>query len=163
MLPYYKQETDFYCGPAVVQMLFAGRGVMMTQTQLAEALGTAAGAGTSLEAIVHILSLHGFETKHKNGASLADIAEALGAGKSALVGYTETENQEPHYALVAPLGAQAPTRPHNVRGCGGGAARAGASNGSALYAQKRRWPRSLNVGNTHRRQLHVGALRPGAS
>ena len=106
MLPYYKQETDFYCGPAVVQMLFAGRGVMMTQVQLAEALGTTAGAGTSLEAIVHILSLHGFETKHKNGASLADIAEALGAGKSALVGYTETENQEPHYALVAELGKE---------------------------------------------------------
>lgn len=99
MIPYHKQQTDFYCGPAVVQMALARIGVVFTQEQLAREMGTTSERGTTADAIIAALELHGLSAVRTNGATLADIAAALEAGKLALVGYIEPEG-DPHYALA---------------------------------------------------------------
>lgn len=102
MPPYYKQETDYYCGPAVVQMILGKVGIIFSQKQLAEELGTTEAVGTAADAIVQLLTLHGLTVKRTNGATLADLEAALAAGAFALVGYIEPEG-DPHYALVVAL------------------------------------------------------------
>lgn len=101
MLPYQKQETDYYCGPAVVQMLLARIGIIFTQAQLAEEMQTLPEVGTTASAIVALLGKHGLSAERRNGAALADIAHALDAGQLAIVGYIAED--EPHYALVSAL------------------------------------------------------------
>ena len=111
MIPYAKQETDYFCGPAVVQMLLARIGIIFSQEQLAKELGTNDSElkadevfGTSADAIVHLLKLHGMTVERRNGAVLDDIKRALAENRMALVGFIDPESSEPHYALVAALG-----------------------------------------------------------
>lgn len=100
MLPYSKQETDYYCGPAVVQMALARIGIVFTQKQLAKELATSPEVGTSADAIVALLRHHGLKPERRNGASLDDIRAALAEGKAAIVGYIDKDN-DPHYALAS--------------------------------------------------------------
>jgi ABC-type bacteriocin/lantibiotic exporter with double-glycine peptidase domain len=102
MPPYQKQETDYYCGPAVVQMALASIGIIFTQAALAEELKTTPEVGTTADAIAALLRQHGLEVKRSNGAAIADIAAALSEGQLAIVGYVAQD--EPHYALVSSLG-----------------------------------------------------------
>lgn len=99
MVPYVKQNTDFYCGPAIVQMVLARVGIIFTQEQLALEMGTTSERGTAAESIVDTLELHGLNALRANGATLDDISAALRQGKLALVGYVEPAG-DPHYALV---------------------------------------------------------------
>lgn len=99
MPPYSKQETDYYCGPAVVQMLLGHVGIIFTQEQLAKELGTIPLVGTTADAIVALLTLHGMTAKRHNNASVADIRTTLHSGDFAIIGYIE-EGGDPHYALA---------------------------------------------------------------
>lgn len=102
MIPYFRQETDAYCAPAVLQMIFACDGVTFTQAELAVALKTDPTTGTALGAMAALLAEHGYHTERKNGATTEDIKEALAQDKLVVVGYIETGG-EPHYALVSAL------------------------------------------------------------
>src|SRR3989338_4094955 len=102
-MPYVKQEKDFYCGPAVVQMLLAKKGAAITQTQLAKELKTTEEIGTNLVDIVCVLSSNGFIADQKDGASPDDIAGALRENKIVIVCYTGQSHNEPHYAIVLAL------------------------------------------------------------
>jgi len=102
-MPYVKQEKDFYCGPAIVQMLLAKKGVVVTQTQLAKELKTTEEIGTNLVDIVCVLLSNGFSADQKDGASLDDIARALRENKIVIVCYTGQSHNEPHYAIVLAL------------------------------------------------------------
>lgn len=102
MTTYAKQETDYYCGPAVVQMALARIGLASTQTELAGELATSAQTGTTADAIVSLLAAKGLAPQRRNGAAVADIQEALAQSKAAIVGYIEKEG-EPHYALVTDI------------------------------------------------------------
>ena len=100
MLPYSKQETEYYCGPAVVQMLLAHVGIIFTQAELAKELGTLPSVGTNADAIVALLTHHGMHVTRRNGATIADIRDALAAKELVLVGYIEADENVPHYVLV---------------------------------------------------------------
>ncbi len=104
MPPYFKQETDFYCGPAVVQMVLAQLGIIFSHSHLAKELGTNPQTGTGADAIAQLLVMHGLSAERRNDASVDDIRHALAEGRLALVGYIESQDGEPHYALVASVG-----------------------------------------------------------
>lgn len=104
MIPYRKQENvDYYCGPAVVQMILLGHGIERSQDELAKILGTDE-TGTDADAIKKLLTSLGFVVERKNDATLADIEAALALGASVIVGYIEPdENELDHYGIVADL------------------------------------------------------------
>lgn len=99
--PYCAQETDFYCGPAVAQMLLKREGTHRPQSTLAAALGTNKEVGTTMEALERLLRHAGFRTTRRAKASLEDVRAALARNEAVIVGYLEPRGDEPHYALVA--------------------------------------------------------------
>jgi predicted double-glycine peptidase len=104
MIPYYKQETDVYCGPAVVQMILASKDVARPQADVAEIMGTTEARGTELSTMQNILAAHGFLTERTNDATLDDIAIALATKHTVIVGYIDPEsNTLAHYAIVRDL------------------------------------------------------------
>jgi ABC-type bacteriocin/lantibiotic exporter with double-glycine peptidase domain len=105
-IPHRKQETDFYCGPAIVQMILAAQGIELSQKDIARVLGTTEAAGTNIAAIERFLASHGFVALRKNDVNVRDIDSAIAAGKKVVVGYVEPSEDVPHYGIVAAVTAQ---------------------------------------------------------
>ena len=101
--PYRKQETDFYCGPAIVAMILAAAGTEVTQSELAAAMGTTE-HGTPIEEIARFLSSYGFEVTRKNDALWEDIIATFNAGSTVIIGYIEPDEEKAHYSLVSSIG-----------------------------------------------------------
>ena len=105
-IPYRKQETDFYCGPAIVQMILAAHGIDLSQNAIADALGTTEAAGTMVDAIQRYFATHGFAVTCTNEAQLSDIDLMASAGKYVVVGYVEPSEDVPHYGIVKTMTSQ---------------------------------------------------------
>ncbi len=101
-IPFRKQENDYYCGPAVVQMILAGNGLEIAQQEIASAMKTDK-HGTPIKEIERFLKTQGFETKRTNNASWEDIEDSLGEGETIIVGYLEPEEEKAHYAIIASM------------------------------------------------------------
>jgi len=98
-IPYRKQETSVYCGPAIVQMILAAYGKELSQGSIAREMGTDE-QGTPVARIEDFLGSHGFEVQRKNGADWDDIISALGAGSIVVVGYIEPSDEKAHYSIA---------------------------------------------------------------
>ncbi len=101
MIPYFKQENEYYGGPAVVEMILATKDVTRTQSEIADIMGTTQAKGTELSTIQNILAAHGFLTERTNDATLEEIIEALVVKRMVIVGYIDPDNNAlAHYAIV---------------------------------------------------------------
>ena len=98
-IPYRKQETSVYCGPAIVQMILAANGKDVTQESIAREMGTDE-HGTPVIRIEDFLVSHGFIVRRKNGADWDDIIGALGVGSIVVIGYIEPTDEKAHYSIV---------------------------------------------------------------
>ena len=105
-IPYRKQETSFYCGPAIVQMILAANRIEVSQNDIAAALGTTESAGTMADAIQRYFASHGFAVTCTNEAAVSDIESMLTAGKYVIVGYVELSEDVPHYGIVKTVTTQ---------------------------------------------------------
>lgn len=103
--PYKRQETDYYCGPAVAQMILAHFGITAAQTDIAKELETDHSIGTSAKELQAFFTRRDFTVSYKNSAHWEDIGEELARG-SVVVGYIE-QGGDPHYALVTAITANA--------------------------------------------------------
>ncbi len=98
--PYYKQLNDWFCGPAVVQMILAADGIKISQPVLAKEMATSPYEGTSRQDLVRILRRHRYKVVTKTYAKLADVKRMLADGWYIVVNYREVEENIGHYAIV---------------------------------------------------------------
>ena len=98
-IPYRKQETHVYCGPAIVQMILATYGKEVSQQSIAREMGTDE-QGTPVVRIEDFLTSHGFLVRRTNGADWDDIENALDAGSIVVIGYIEPTDEKAHYSIV---------------------------------------------------------------
>lgn len=61
-IPFFKQETNYYCGPASTQMVLEFHGVSLTQTQLALELKTHPVTGTEYLDLTRVLNFYLFQS-----------------------------------------------------------------------------------------------------
>ena len=99
-IPYVRQSTDYTCGPACLQMLFAMHGLNMSEDELSMSAGTTIETGTAKKSMVTMARKAGFKAKTHNRAAWSDIVKALKAGMPVLVNYVEPDTDDSHYALV---------------------------------------------------------------
>lgn len=99
-LPFYKQSTDFYCGPASLQMLFEYNRLKLDQDELANLLGTCPKQGTEHEMILNVIDEHGFSFFANNQSSVEEIQHFLDQKLPVLVNYLEPKDNEGHYAVA---------------------------------------------------------------
>ena len=97
---YRKQETDLFCGPAIVQMILATQDLEISQIDIAGEMTTDK-RGTPIKAMESYLKAQGFSTRRTNEAQWEDIEDALGERATIVVGYLEKGEDKAHYALVA--------------------------------------------------------------
>lgn len=103
-LKHFKQDTNYSCGPATVQMLLAHFGIKKSEADLVKELGTDRSNGTENEAIVAEIMRHGLNCKTSTGASLSEIKFYVKHNLPVLVNYIEPERDDGHFALVVGYG-----------------------------------------------------------
>lgn len=99
-LPFFRQETDFYCGPAIIQTLVAARGKKISQRQAARAMKTNKKVGTHPKALVDFLKKEGFTMRVGQNRTSRDLKNAIKKDLVPVVLFIEPEAEWDHYAIV---------------------------------------------------------------
>jgi ABC-type bacteriocin/lantibiotic exporter with double-glycine peptidase domain len=106
---YFKhQRTEYYCGPAILQIILAAYGIRKTQRELArlaktdKEYGRATGheTGTSIANRTRVLRSFGVTVDANNYRTISDIKRALAEKKIPIICFTERQENWGHYALV---------------------------------------------------------------
>jgi ABC-type bacteriocin/lantibiotic exporter with double-glycine peptidase domain len=95
-----RQQTDYYCGPAVLQMVGTAFDKNITQHEAAQLAQTTVETGTSAENLVQALEHLGLTVRAGNNQSIADIKAAQAAGEIIIICFTERSYNWGHYAVV---------------------------------------------------------------
>lgn len=103
-IPYSKQDLDYSCGPACLQMVFAYYKKRMSEAELTRELRSNDDVGTTPGRMISIVRKHGFFCYVNNDASLAEIEYFLRIGKPVIVYFVEPTEEDDHYAVVSGLG-----------------------------------------------------------
>ena len=99
-IPYHKQENDYYCGPAVLQMVFEFLGIKKSQEELANELGTTEKYGTSNKAMIEATSAEGFNVIDKEGATIDEVKDFIKQNLPVIVDFIEPTDNLEHFAIV---------------------------------------------------------------
>ncbi len=99
-IPYFHQENDWFCGPAVVQMLLAGIGIRRTQHRLAREMRTTEADGTKHEELEACVKRFFSSVRTKRRSNFAAMRLAVRQGDWVVVNYVEPVDNLGHYAIL---------------------------------------------------------------
>ena len=99
-LPYFKQDTEYSCGPTVMQMVFHFYRKVFSEEELIEKLKTDKDIGTQHQAMIDLARTEGFYVYVNNGSSLEEIIGLNSKNIPVIVNYIEPDSDEGHYAVV---------------------------------------------------------------
>jgi len=99
-VPYFKQDTVYSCGAAVLQMIFKFHGEMFSEKELVDGLGVSKDFGTSHQAMIDLAKAKGFQVYETNQASIGEIEDWLSKNIPVIVNFIEPSNDDGHYAVV---------------------------------------------------------------
>jgi ABC-type bacteriocin/lantibiotic exporter with double-glycine peptidase domain len=99
-VPFFKQENDWFCGPAVVQSVLGAFGVKLTQKQIATELGTSPWGGTDRADMGRPLRRHGLKAKSYTLGKLSEVRRFLNQGFAVVVNYIEPDEDICHFAVI---------------------------------------------------------------
>ena len=99
-VPYFKQDTDYTCGPTSLQMVLAYYGLKDSEAHLAKLLHTTNERGTWRVAMYELAVELGFHCYVNDDAPLAEIAYLLELKVPPIVRFLEKESNEDHYGVV---------------------------------------------------------------
>lgn len=100
-LPYYAQKTDYYCGPAVLQMVLKYFNFWQPQKKIARAAGTNNDTGTDNHNMIKVATACGFYCYVNNNSTFFEIRHFLEKGLPVIVNYIEPTDNEGHFAVVS--------------------------------------------------------------
>jgi predicted double-glycine peptidase len=99
-VPFFKQDTEYSCGPTSLQMVLANVGIKESEERLMHAAHTGKEAGTHHEWMMRTARSHGLYVYVNNGSSFDEIEMLLKEGYPVIVHYIEIVDNEEHYAVV---------------------------------------------------------------
>lgn len=100
------QQTDDWCGPAVIQMALAAGGIRRSQKEIAKDV-IHKWWGTTQQAILAYLSRYFDRLNFKEKANLANVSYHLKKGHIVIVNWwddIDPEEEEGHYSLILGVG-----------------------------------------------------------
>lgn len=104
-LPYFRQKTNFMCGPASLQMMMSFLGEHKTQDEIVKKAGTSKKklkeAGMNNGDLIKAGRLAGFYVYANEDALLAEIKYFIDLKMPVLVNYREPSENDGHFAVVA--------------------------------------------------------------
>lgn len=90
-IPFYKQKTEFNCGPAVLQMVFDYFGFLKDQNFLAYHANTNEEIGTTNKDMIKTATDHGFYCYVNNNSSFFEVEHFLNKGLPVIVRFIVPE------------------------------------------------------------------------
>ncbi len=107
-IPYHKQEKTYYCGPAVLQMVFEYFGFIKTQNYFAGYLETNKKIGTEDVNMIKTALSHGFYCYVNNNSTFFEIENFIDRGLPVIVRFLvpefgideETNSIYEHFAII---------------------------------------------------------------
>ena len=99
-IPYFKQETEWTCGPAVMRMILASFGIQKTEEELAMQLETNTEKGTWYGNLLKLAEIYGFRYLSDINGTLSDLKNLTKEGFKVIVCYYCPEEDTDHYAVV---------------------------------------------------------------
>lgn len=100
-IPFVRQKTHYFCGPASLQMIFGYFNFSKCQNELAKKLQTCEEIGTPIYKMIETVMDHGFYYQAKNGTTLKDVYNMLIEKIPVIVNFIEPTDEESHYAVVS--------------------------------------------------------------
>lgn len=102
-MPYVRQENDYYCGPAVLQMILEKFGVKKSQKEIAQAANSTLERGTFHRDMCRMAKENNLYVYAKKNATIEEIEKLVDQGFPVVVNYIEPEG-DGHYAIVIGYG-----------------------------------------------------------
>lgn len=99
-VPYHKQETIYYCGPACLQMVFEFFGLKKSQKEIAKEGKTTEKRGTPHKNMIHVVLKNRFYCYVNNESTLHEVKHFIDLGIPVIVNYLEASRDEIHYAII---------------------------------------------------------------
>jgi len=103
-IPYYRQETDYFCGPAALKMALEFFGKKVSQKKLAGLLKTNEKRGTLRRDMIKTARGFGLSARGFFGKNLDEVKKFLNTGNIAIVIFVEPSSEEDHYSVLAGVG-----------------------------------------------------------
>jgi ABC-type bacteriocin/lantibiotic exporter with double-glycine peptidase domain len=99
-VPYFKQDTDYTCGPATLQMVLAFYGIRISEEKLAKLLETNDDVGTRHNSMIDFSREEGFNVFVNTCSKVEEIRRFINEGKSVIVHFLEPDGNVGHYSVV---------------------------------------------------------------
>jgi len=99
-IPYFRQNTEYTCGPAAMRMALGALGIVKSERQLSLLLHTNSMVGTRRKAFPLLAERLLLDYVVERESSIEDIKEAIASGFIVIVNYFYTVEQVPHFAVV---------------------------------------------------------------
>lgn len=100
MIPYFKQEKDYTCGPAVVRMILSASKIIKSENELVRRLKTTEKYGTRKKEIQRFFEKERYEAKSERKSTLRKIKFYLSKGYNVIVCYFYVRDKTGHYAIM---------------------------------------------------------------
>lgn len=99
-VPYFKQDTNYTCGPTSLQMVLAYYDFKDSEKNLAELLNTNKDTGTRRVDMHKLATELGFHCYVNDNAALPEIDFLLQLKVPPIVRFIEPDNNEDHYGVI---------------------------------------------------------------
>ena len=99
-VPFYKQEADYTCGPASLQMVLSFLGIHKSEYELIKQARTSKKGGTRHKWMIDVARKEGFYCYVNNNSTLEEIRHFINLELPVIINYIEPTNNEGHYAVV---------------------------------------------------------------
>ncbi len=99
-VPYFKQDTNYSCGPTSVQMILRYFRIVNSENDLIKKLKTENQKGTSQKKIIEIFQKNHLFCYTNNNSSIEEIKNFLKRKLPVLVNYVDKEKKEGHFAVI---------------------------------------------------------------
>ncbi|MBI2577885.1 MAG: C39 family peptidase [Candidatus Wildermuthbacteria bacterium] len=100
-IPFYKQMTDYSCGPASLQMVLEYFGKHVAQKTLGKIMDTSSKDGTNHKALIRAATKNGLYCYVNNESTLHEIKHFLCRDVPVLVHFIDPSGDDGHYAVAA--------------------------------------------------------------
>jgi ABC-type bacteriocin/lantibiotic exporter with double-glycine peptidase domain len=99
-IPFFRQQNSYYCGPAIIQMVYAAHGMKITQKEAGRLAKSNGVRGTKTSDLVAVLKKPGLNVTAGERKTVATLKNALKKDAIAVICYTEPVMEWGHYAIV---------------------------------------------------------------
>ena len=99
-VPYFKQDTNYTCGPTALQMVLAYYDIRESEASLAEKLGTDSDNGTRRVKMRELAVSYGLHCYVNDNAPFEELSFFIATDVPVIIRFLETGKGEDHYGVV---------------------------------------------------------------